>query len=444
MKAFASLLTALLVSVPLFAADEFSAYFEDATLRLDYIFSGSDKEQHISFLQAYRTELWAGRRTDLQERLLDGNGQISVIDPSSGKIIYTNAFSTLFQEWQNTEEATKVRKGFENCFQLPWPKKPVDINITLTDKYRRVSASLTHRIDPADILIRPLKSKNTFRQIQGGGNHDSRVDVAIIGDGYTASEMRKFYSDASRAVSAIMAHAPFKGMEDRFNFVAVASASEDSGVSLPREGEWKNTILSSHFDTFYSARYLTTSAMRSLYYELAGIPFEQIIVLVNTPLYGGGGIFNSLTLVAADNETFEEVLVHEFGHAFGGLGDEYYYDDQYSVSYPAEVEPWEPNITTLADFGSKWKDMLPEGTFIPTPPDEIERNNDVRKIWNTLSPEQKTRLNSKLGVYEGGGYQSKGVFRPTQECRMKINECEDFCPVCKRAIIRMTDFYTGR
>lgn len=444
MKKFSCiLLTALLVSLTAFSSDFFSRHFENATLRLDYVFSGNDTSQHISFMQAYKTNIWAGRRTNLQKPLLAGNGQICIKDAATGEVLYTNSFSTLFQEWQNTEEATKVTRGFENCFQVPWPKKPVIITVTLTDKYQQVSASLSHSIDPEDILIRPLKSKNSYRQIHGGGNYESRIDVAIIGDGYSARDQQKFHSDALRAVTAIMNHEPFKSMENRFNFIAVSSISRDSGVSIPHADKWKDTSFSSHYDTFYSKRYLTTSSMRSLYHQLAGIPFEHIIVLANTGEYGGGGIYNSLVIASSDHPTFEVVLVHEFGHGFGGLADEYYYDDEYSLMYPSGVEPWEPNITTLTDFGSKWKDMLSPGTFIPTPPDSIERNFDVRRIWNTLSKEEKASLNNKIGVYEGGGYQSKGVFRPVQECRMKINECENFCPVCSRAIVRMVDYYTA-
>ena len=443
MKRSLSILTALLVSLPAFAVN-FDDWFEDATLRLDYIFSGNAKSQEISFLEAYRTEVWAGRRTNLEKPLLEGNGQIKICDAASGKVLYTNSFSTLFQEWQNTEEATTVNKGFENCFQVPWPRKPVTVSITLRDKYRRVCATLTHPIDPSDILIRPLKAKNSFRQLMGGGNYDQRIDIAIIGDGYALGDLRKFYSDAGRAVSAMMKHEPFKSNANRFNFVAVASVSQDTGVSIPHDKVWKDTNMSSHYDTFYTDRYLTTSNMRTLYFELAGVPFEHVIVLVNTGKYGGGGIFNSVTLASSDHPTFEVVLVHEFGHAFGGLADEYFYDDEYSDTYPARVEPWEPNITTLTDFGSKWKDMLPAGTKIPTLPDSVGKDNDIRKIWDTLTPEQKALLNSKVGVYEGGGYQSKGVYRPVQECRMKINECERFCPVCSRAIEAMIDYYTTK
>ena len=181
--------------------------------------------------------------------------------------------------------------------------------------------------------------------------------------------------------------------------------------------------------------------MRKIYDIIGTIPFEHIILLVNTPIYGGGGIYNSLTIMGSDHATFKNVLVHEFGHAFGGLGDEYAYGDQVETPYPADTEPWEPNITTLHDFASKWQDMLPQGTPIPTEPDELDRTN-VRRLWPTFTQEQKDMLNLKLGVYEGAGYQMQGVYRPVQECRMRINECEEFCPVCTRAIVRMIEYYT--
>lgn len=443
-KLYCILFAALLVNLSAFASVNFSEYFENATLRLDYVFSGTDAAQHISFMQAYKTDVWAGRRTNLQKPLLGGNGQISVKDAASGEVLYTNSFSTLFQEWQSTEEATKVTKGFENCFQVPWPKKPVIITVSLSDKYHNVSATLSHPIDPKDILIRPLESKNAYKQLQGGGNYESRIDVAIIGDGYSAEDQDKFYSDAERAVTALTGHEPFKSMKNKFNFVAVAAVSNDSGVSVPHNNNWKDTSLSSHYDTFYSKRYLTTSNMRLLYNQLAGIPFEHVIVLANISEYGGGGIYNSFTIASADHPTFEVVLVHEFGHCFGGLADEYYYDDEYSLSFPAGIEPWEPNITTLTDFDSKWKDMLSPGTAVPTEPDKIGNSSGRYRSWSSLSKEEKEILNNKIGVYEGAGYQSKGVFRPVQECRMKINECENFCPVCSRSLVRMADYYTGK
>ena len=424
------------------AAQDFDAHFDGSTLRLDYVFSGDATRQAIHFTEALRTSEWAGRRSNLGAPLLRGNGCIELLDPADGTVLYAQSFSTLFQEWQATEEATRVNRGFENCFQLPYPKHPVTVRVRLYDIRGGVSSELTHPFNPEDILVRRAGDPGWLRyDVYRGGDCASCVDVVILAEGYTAAEMGQFIADARRYGEALLSHEPFASMRERFNIVAVGAESPESGVSIPHEGKWVRTVAGSHFDTFYSDRYLTSSRMRAVYDALAGVPFEHIILLVNTPVYGGGGIFNNITLCSAGHAASPVVFVHEFGHSFGGLGDEYYYDDQYSNIYPADAEPWEPNLTTLVDFGAKWADMLPEGTPIPTPPDAIEKK-DVRRIWNSLSPEVQARLNTKIGVYEGGGYQSHGVYRPVQECRMKINECRDFCPVCTRALVRMVEWST--
>ena len=441
MKQLFLFLAGLLGSVPAWSQD-FDRDFEDATLRLDYVLCGDAHHQAIYFQQAYRTSRWAGRRSNLSEPLLAGNGQVRVLDPETGAALYANSFSTLFQEWQSYEEASRVQRAFENCFQVPFPRRPVDIELYLTDVHGEVTARLRHRIDPSDILVRKVHDNGLSRAVlwQGGGL-DRSVDIAILAEGYAEADKAQFYADARRAVRALLGHEPFRSRQDRFNFTAVFAPSQDSGVSVPHEDAWRNTVASSHFDTFYSERYLTTSSMRKVYDALGTIPFEHIIVLANTAIYGGGGIYNSVTIMNSGHPTFDAVLVHEFGHAFGGLGDEYFYDDMYSSMYPSDTEPWEPNLTTLKDFDAKWKDMLPVRTAVPTPVDDLEKQ-DVRRVWNTFTPAQKAQLNLKVGVYEGGGYQSRGVYRPVQECRMKINECEEFCPVCSRAITRMIGYYT--
>ena len=423
-------------------APVFDEWFENASLRLDYEFCGDASRQEI-FLQALnKAGEWAGRKARLDEALIEGNGRIELLDPESGKLLYINTFSSLFQEWVATEEATRLSRAFENCFYVPYPKSKVKVRVTLMDARREVKACLEHEVDPEDILIRQLKdSGNATRVLHRGGDSDKACDVVILAEGYTSR--KAFYRDAKRVVDALLSHSPFKEEAGRFNFTAIAAISKDSGVSVPHSGVWKDTAFSSHYDTFYTDRYLTSSSLRRIYDGIGTTPAEHIILLVNTPAYGGGGIYNSLTIIASSHPTFSKVLVHEFGHAFAGLGDEYAYDDQYEPTYFPDIEPWEPNITTLADFGSKWADMLPEGIAIPTETDEIEKDNDVRKIWNSLSSGQKAELNLKLGVYEGAGYMTKGVFRPVQECRMRINECEEFCPVCSRAIVRMIRYSTG-
>lgn len=422
-------------------APAYDDWFTESTLRLDYVFAGDASRQQIFFMEAFRGGVWAGRRSHLDEALLRGNGEIRILAPEDGKTLYVNSFSTLFQEWVGYEEATQLSRGFENCFLVPFPKAPVQVEVRLWDSHGKETACLRHKVNPADILIRQMgETGNETRTLHDGGQLPKAVDVAVVSDGYTAEQRDKFFADAARLRDAILSHDPFASREGQFNFRAVFVPSEESGPSIPHEGHWVQNALGSHFDTFYSQRYLTTSRMRKVYDALGTVPFEQIVVLVNTPVYGGGGIYNSVTIMGSDHATFNEVIVHEFGHAFGGLADEYYYDDMYESPYPLSVEPWEPNITTLVDFGSKWADMLAPGTPVPTQVDDPKA--DFRKIWSTLSAEQKAELNTRLGVFEGGGYTSHGVYRPVRECRMKINECELFCPVCTRALERMIDFLT--
>ena len=399
-----------------------TAIAQDRTLRVDYIFSGTDKSQEISLDEMSVFDGWAGRRVNLDEAPLRGNGQISLTDAQTGDVLYRQSFSTLFQEWQTTEEATRVRKSFENVFLLPMPSASAVVKVELYDFRGNVSSSLSHVVDPSDILIRRLDPKPApHKYLLKSGNVEDCIDVAIVAEGYTVEEADKFYAQAQVAMEAILAHEPFAQYKDRFNFVAVALPSEDSGVSVPGEGLWKKTALGAHFNTFYMDRYLTTLRLRQMHDRLCGVPYEHIVILANTDTYGGGGIFNSYTLTTAGHPSFKPVVVHEFGHSFAGLADEYYYDDQFVEYYYPDCEPWEQNISTLYDFESKWSDMLPEGTVIPTAPVEG---------------------NSVVGVYEGAGYQSKGVYRPFPDCRMKTNAAESFCPVCQRAIARIIEFYT--
>ena len=332
-------------------------------------------------------------------------------DEATGDTLFRNSFSTLFQEWQNTEEATRVDRSFENVYLLPMPSAKAVVEVKLTDNYNKVVASLRHTVDPEDILIRKIgQNPAKWKYLHQGGSPEKCIDVVIVPEGYTADQMDLFYKDAGIAVNSLFSHEPFKTMQDRFNILAVELESRDGEVSVPNQGLWTETALNSSFSTFYSDRYLTTLRLRQLHDKLAGIPYEHIIILANTDVYGGGGIFNSYTLTTAHHAQFAPVVVHEFGHSFGGLADEYFYDDQYEQYYNSETEPWEPNITTKVDFDSKWKDLMPD----------------------------------KAGLYEGGGYMSKGVWRGSFDCRMKTNKYPEFCPVCQRSLERIIRFYTEK
>lgn len=414
-----------LIAVSSTRAQVFADHFADKTLRVDYIFNGNASGQAICLDGLSALPTWAGRKHHLAELPLQGNGQIVMRNAASGKTIYTTSFSSLFQEWLETDEAQNVTKGFENTFLLPYPLQPVEIEITLLDPRRNVRASMKHIVHPNDVLIEQKGNSHItpHKYLLHNDSPEKCIDVAILAEGYTLQEMQAFYGDADIACKSIFDHEPFKSMKKRFNVVAVASPSTDSGVSVPRLNEWKHTAFSSHFSTFYSDRYLTTSRVKAIHDALAGIPYEHIIILANTEEYGGGGIYNSYTLTTAHHPMFRPVVVHEFGHSFGGLADEYFYDnDVMTDTYPLDIEPWEQNISTQVDFAAKWKDMLSENTPVPTPAEVSE--------------------NYPTGVYEGGGYSAKGIFRPAENCRMRTNEYPAFCPVCQRALRRIIEFYT--
>ena len=388
----------------------FEDYFEDRTLRIDYTFSGNHERQQLYVDELVTLPRWYGRRQRLAELPLKGNGQLTVRDKRSGEVIYRHSFSSLFQEWLATEEAKHTPKSFENVFLIPFPKEPVDITVELRDYHEQVTAWMTHTVDPKDILIRRMGERQVmpYVTLQQAADTTRCIHVAYVAEGYQQHEMDIFLEDCKIAMESLFQHEPFRQMQNRFNMVAVMSPSVESGTSEPSKGIWKQTALDSHFDTFYSDRYLTTLHLKRLHDVLAGTPYEHIIILVNTDHYGGGGIYNSYNLTYAHGKHFRPVVVHEFGHSFGGLGDEYPYGDS-DPMYFADTEPWEPNLTTKHDFTGKWEQLVQEG---------------------------------RAGLVEGGGYLSKGVWRGFENCRMRTNEEPEFCLVCQQALIRLIEFYT--
>lgn len=411
---------------------------QDKTLRVNYIFAGNNRESHIFLDDMNVIEGWAGRRVNMKDLYLQGNGQLLMTDAESGDTLYRNSFSTLFQEWQSTEQATQVNCSYENVFLLPMPTQKAIVTVTLSDTHNRQVARLEHMVDPTDILIKPIgQNPPKWQYLHQGGSNQDCIDVVILPEGYTIDQLDKFHADAQTAVKAILSHAPFDRYADRFNFIAVDLPSQDSDASNPKTGQWKNTALSSNYSTFYSDRYLTTKRVRQLHDQIAGVPYEHIIILANTAIYGGGGIFNSYTLTTANHADFEPVVVHEFGHSFGGLADEYYYDDQYEQYYNSQTEPWEPNLTTGVDFASKWQDMIPSKVEQPTPVPV----NDPRTPMTDKQRKAVSKL-PPIGYYEGGGYMSKGVWRGSFDCRMHTNSYYSFCPVCQRSLERLIRFYT--
>lgn len=420
---------------------EFSRNFSDSTLRIDYVFGGGPSGIHVMLDKQSKSAGWAGRRHNLKDVPQAGNGSIMVVDPVSGDTLYRNTFSSLFQEWVHTPEAQTTPRSFENTFIVPLPIREADIVVTLLDNRHQKTASLTHRYRPDDELV-AVKGQNPLphRYIHKGGDPKNTIDIAMLAEGYREEEMDSFINQASRIANEILRYEPYASNKDKFNFVAVMTPSRDSGVSVPLKNQWLDTAFGSHYSTFYSSRYLTTPHVQKLHDSLSGIPYEHILIIVNTPEYGGGGIYNSYQIAAANHPLTLPVSVHEFGHSFGGLADEYFYEGEEDDTYPLDVEPWEPNITTLVDFDSKWKDMVKPGTPIPTPWQEENLSRD-EKMKRAAENKDKAKV-EVVGAYEGGGYKSKGVYRPVETCRMRDNYHPTFCPVCEKALTDLIIFYT--
>lgn len=395
-------------------AQRFEDYFVGKTLRIDYNFSGNNREQSISIDQLNVSPQWYGKTNNLASLPVEGNGQITVRDHKTQKVIYKNSFSTLFQEWLSYPEAASgIRRSFENVLLVPFPKDTIDITLDLRNNRREVMTSLTHQVVPTDILIRHIGEHDItpYTLLQQAKDTSRCIHIAFLAEGYQQNEMQTFIQDAKSAIEALFSHEPFKSNRDKFNIIAVEAPSVDSGTSEPSKGIWKNTALHSHFDTFYSDRYLTTLHLKDMHDWLAGTPYEHIIVLVNTENYGGGGILNSYNLSMTHHPAFRPVVVHEFGHSFAGLGDEYAYEAEQIPMYPIDIEPWEPNLTTKVNFTGKWEGLI-------------------------------GKKDKKIGLYEGAGYSTKGVYRAYPDCRMRTNDNPEFCPACQLAIQRLIDFYT--
>ena len=413
----------MLLSITALSAQEFESHFEDATLRIDYTFAGSADEQFVALKELSSTPSWWGRRVNLDEVPLKGNGDLTLYDEATGEKLYMTSFSSLFQEWITTPEAKTSFRSFEFTLLVPMPRAKAVAEIVLRNNKEEAACTLRHTIDPEDALIRDRAKQQPLphKYMHQGGDSRDCIDVVILAEGYTVDDMPTFLEDALIATNEILNYEPFKSHKERFNFIAVASPSRDGRVSVPQDEQWYQTAVQSNFMTFYMERYLTSGAVYSMYDLATNIPCEHFIILANTDTYGGGGIYNSYTLTTAHHPMFRPVVVHEFGHSFGGLGDEYFYDNQDNNDemHSLAHEPWEPNITTLVDFDSKWSDMVAKEVEIPT-----------------AVTEERTKSYT-VGAYEGGGYRSKGIFRPTDICRMRNNVAERFCPVCERSLERV-------
>ncbi|MFO8086277.1 MAG: M64 family metallopeptidase [Bacteroidales bacterium] len=395
------------------------------SLRIDYIHSGDAGTENIS-LKAYKAEPYFSGNSKHHIFPFDyGYYKVEVSSKSDNKLLYTYQYNTLFNEWQATKRAKEEIRAFEESVRIPFPKQAIVITFYSRDTSLQWVKQNKFEIAPdSPLIIREEPTDYPSEKIHNSGDYREKLDLVIVPDGYTPEEMEKYRSDASRFASYLLECSPFDQHIDDINIWSLELTSKESGTDKPTRQEWNQTAIDASFNTFGSQRYLTTASHFKLRDAVGGTPYDLIFILVNDDLYGGGGIFNFYSTATADNSKSDFLLVHEFGHHFAGLGDEYYTSDVAVEEYHnINVEPLEPNLTTLVDFDSKWQDMVDENTPIPTP--------------------ARSKYNNTTGVYEGGGYVAKNIYRPYIDCTMKSVSYDNFCPVCQRAIIQMLKYYTG-
>jgi len=463
-----STISFLLTSV---SAQTFEKYFHDKTMRIDLYHTGTKGTETISLDKVYAEGPWPGSVVNLIDTLNLGEYYLRVFDQSTASLIYSRGYSCMFNEWQSTDEALAgVYRTFHETVRIPYPDRAVQVTINKRDKFMDFHEIFSTVIDPnspTDIHREKMAPEFKVVPLVEKGSPHEKVDILILGDGYRKEDLQKFRNDAKHFNDIMFSTSPFKERKDDFNVWTIEVASPDSGIDKPDKNIWKRSALGTQYNTFGSARYILTDENRTLRDIADAAPYDFIIILVNDNRYGGGGIYNlySTCYAIPDNPSqaweMDYVYVHEFGHSFGGLGDEYY-SSQVSLNdfYQKGIEPWEPNLTTLTDKQNlKWKKFVTGGIALPTPWNKSAYDsltNEQRKLDRLASDYYQKReplyqaeeqilknadLAGKVGAFEGAGYSATGLYRPSLDCRMFSLSLVGFDPVCSDAILRVIDFY---
>ncbi|HKR07490.1 MAG TPA: M64 family metallopeptidase [Bacteroidia bacterium] len=476
-----------LLSVHLLHGQEnFEKYFTNATMRIDYSHTGDATTESEEIVHIYQYGIWAGSIVNLVDTLNYGAYYFKILDKKSGTLIYSKGFDSYFKEYQTSTPAIegKVKTFYESAV-LPSPKNKIVFLLEKRDKKNIFHEIFRADIDPAEGSISKNPAKDPSVRIYDAvisGDPHKKIDIAIIAEGYTEQENQKFKDDLKRSAEVFFRAEPCKSNKDKFNIRGVFKPSMESGVDEPGAGIFKNTAVSASFDALGSERYLLTEDNKALRDIASHAPYDALYIMVNSNRYGGGGIYNFYCVYTADNFNSTYLMIHEFGHSFFGLADEYYTSStSYNNFYSPEVEPYEPNITALKDPANiKWKHLLSEGIEIPTPWEKTEYdsvdiawqkvrgglNEHITTLKKNKAPAeeiaaakneydkrsaarikeaqeflQKSRYAGKVGAFEGAGYATRGLYRGSVNCIM-FTQANYFCPVCQYAMTRMIEWYS--
>lgn len=467
--------------------DKFNKYFLDETMRVDYFHIGDANSEIITLDQVYRYGTWAGSRVNLIDEFNNGRYYAHIYDAESNELLFTKGYDSYFGEYQTSSPAIEsIKRTYHESLLIPFPKNKIKLMILRRDKDNNLNEFYSTEINPLDVKVINLnlidKTIKITKSLYNGDPH-KKVDVAILGEGYTIDEEDKYNNDLKRFTGIFFNQEPYKSNKAKFNVYGVFKPSLDSGISEPRAGIFKNTTLRTTFNSMGSERYILTEDNKSVRDLAAYVPYDAIYIMINHGRYGGGGIYNLYCTFTVENQWHEYLFLHEFGHSFSGLADEYYTSSvQYNEFYKKGVEPVEPNITALLNPKEiKWKHFVKEGTEIPTRWEKEdydkmdlkwqklrrELNNKIADLkknsaslvsikeaedtYTTYDREhanktdkylQNSKYNNIVGAFEGAGYSSKGMYRSMLDCIMFSKGDKPFCKVCAERIEKVINHYT--
>ncbi|QPI53077.1 peptidase M64 [Massilia antarctica] len=443
-----------------------------ATVRVDYQHSGNALSDQYALERVMIEPLpWPGDLSQNLDTTNRGQNMVEVVDAKTGDLLYSRGFSTIFGEWRSTEEANRISRGFEESVRFPAFGKPVRVRVLKRDERNQFSVAWSVEVDPdaPDVVRKQGPAPAKPIPIRVSGPSPAKVDLLVMGDGYTAAEMTKFEADARRLADHLFTVSPFKERANDFNVWAIAVPTLESGVSRPSTGMHHASALGTRYDIFGSERYVLTLDNRALRDIAQHAPYEFIEILVNNDTYGGGGIFGQFSTAAAGNDWANYLFVHEFGHHFAGLADEYYTSPVAYQSSAGRMEPWEPNVTALRDPAKlKWQRHVKAGTPLPTvwPKAQYEEYarayqkrraalraaNRPESEMSALFREDLAHTNTlfakaahrhDVGAFEGANYEASGYYRPEMQCLM-FDRSERFCKVCNDGITTIIDLYAKK
>ncbi len=452
------------------AAAQFDELFLDKTMRVDYFHTSTPKGDEILALDRVVSDgPWPGSRTRLIDTSNLGKYYFEVIDRDTNQPIYSRGFASVYGEFETTPEAKEHAATFSESLRFPWPKKPVQVRLHKRDAQFAFQQIWSAVIDPDSRFANPADIKPAGRvwSYLDNGPASEKVDLLVIGEGYSEAEMPKLKKDVERLVGKLFATEPFKSRKSDFNVRVLELPATKSGVHRPRTNDNRRSVTGVQYNIFDSERYVLTLDNRAMRDAAASAPYDFLEILVNEKQYGGGGIFMDQATSAVDTGFAEYVFVHEFGHHFAGLGDEYYTSDvAYETGGTDHPEPWEPNVTANGAH-PKWMELVSPDTPLPTPwrKEEFEAHQrdyqtERRKLREQNAPETRMdelfrreqawetnflaseKYANKVGAFEGAGYEATGLYRPEADCIMFTRNEVGFCDVCARAIQRMIDMYS--